>query len=208
MARPPDLEKRKELARRAAAVLEKHGLTISTEELARRLEINRTTLLYHFPTYADIIQSVLGDLLAEQAIYVERKVREHEHPIDQIYARIRATHSFHEGRERRLLFLSQAVAVTGGPNVADIVRGAADLFEASRNALVAALERGIDEGTVAPCDAKAVISLARAVIDGLTFQRVTSSAPIEPMQRLFYESVLLPLKRSPSQAKTKKGKTK
>lgn len=201
MARPPDLEKKKDLARRAAAVLEKHGLTISTEELARRLEINRTTLLYHFPTYADVIQTVLGDLLAEQAFFVEAKVREHDHPVDQIYARIRATHAFHEGHERRLLFLSQAVAVTGGPNVADIVKGATDLFEASRNALAEGLERGIEEGTVAPCDAKVVVSLARAVIDGLTFQRVTSTASIEPMQELFWTSVLLPLKRTPARAK-------
>jgi len=202
MARPPDREKKRDLAHRAAAVLEKHGLTISTEELARRLEINRTTLLYHFPTYGEIIQTVLGDVLGEQAIFVEAKVNEHEHPIDRLYARICAIHAFHEGRERRLLFLSQAIAVTGGPNVAEIVKGATDLFEASRNALVHGIEVGIEEGTVAPCDAKAVVSLARAVIDGLTFQRVTSNASIHPMQELFWTSVLLPLKRMP---KSKKG---
>ena len=204
MARPRETEKRRELAQRAAAVLEEKGLTIPTEQLARELGINRTTLLYHFPTYAEIIQTVLGELLVEQAAFVELRVAEHEHPIDRLYARVRAAHSFHQGNERRLLFLTQAVAVTGGAEVTAILRGAADLFAPGRRALVTAIERGIEEGTVAPCDARAVVALVRAVIDGLTIQRVTEGGAIEPAHRFLWEHVLAPLKRSGA-AKSKKA---
>jgi AcrR family transcriptional regulator len=205
MARPRETEKRRELAQRAAAVLEEKGLTIPTEQLARELGLNRTTLLYHFPTYSEIIQTVLGELLLEQAAIVEARVAEHEHPIDRLYARIRATHSFHHGNERRLLFLTQAVAVTGGVEVTEILRGAADLFAPSRRALATAIERGIEEGTVAPCDAKAVVALARAVIDGLTIQRVTEGASLEPVHRFLWEHVLEPLKREGAGTKSKKA---
>jgi AcrR family transcriptional regulator len=196
MARPRETEKRRELAQRAAAVLEEKGLTIPTEQLARELGLNRTTLLYHFPTYSEIIQTVLGELLVEQAAVVEARVAEHEHPIDRLFARVRAVHAFHHGNERRLLFLTQAIAVTGGAEVTEILRGAADLFAPSRRALAEGIERGIEEGTVAPCDAKAVVALVRAVIDGLTIQRVAEGASLEPVHRFLWEHVLAPLKRS------------
>ena len=112
MARPRETEKRRELAQRAAAVLEEKGLTIPTEQLARELGLNRTTLLYHFPTYSEIIQTVLGELLLEQAAFVEAKVAEHEHPIDRLFARVRAVHAYHHGNERRLLFLTQAPPIS------------------------------------------------------------------------------------------------
>jgi AcrR family transcriptional regulator len=206
MARPPDIAKKRELALRATEVLESEGLSISYEQLSRAMGINRTTLLYHFPTHADIIQTILAGMLAEQAAFVESRVAEHEHPVDRLYARMLAVHEFHEGGEARLLFLSQAVAVTGGANVRAIVKGATDLFEEGRRALVEGLERGVAAGIVAPCDAKAIVSLTRAVIDGLSFQRVTTSGSIRPMQELFWKSVLLPLKRQPTKARKEKKK--
>lgn len=204
MARPKDTGKRRELAERAVAVLEDKGLSISTEQLARELGVNRTTLLYHFPTYAEIIQTVLAELLTEQAAIVEAKVAEHEHPIDRLYARVRAVHAFHAGREQRLVFLSQAVAVTGGARVTEIVRAASEVFAPSRRALVEGLEKGIAEGTVEPCDAKALVALVRSVIDGLTIQRVTTGEPVLPVHVFLWERVLAPLKRTSSRTRERK----
>jgi AcrR family transcriptional regulator len=196
MARPRETDKRRELAQRAAEVLEEKGLGIATEQLARELGVNRTTLLYHFKTYAEIIQTVLAELLTESTVYVEARVAKETHPIDRLYARVRAVHAFHHGNEKRLLFLTQAVAVTGGAEMSAIVRGASELLAPSRRALIEGLERGIEEGTVAPCDAKAVVALVRAMIDGLTIQRVTEGASLEPAHRFLWEHVLAPLKRS------------
>ncbi len=202
MARPRDPEKTRDLALRAAAVLEAEGVGLATEQLARRLGVKRPTLLYHLPTYARIVELTLAELLTEQAAFVAAEVERHEHPIDRIDARIRAVHAFHRGREGRLLFLTQAVAVTGGSRALDILRAAASFFEESRADMVRRVEEGIAAGVVEPCDAHALIGLARAVIDGLTIQSVTAGAAAEPIHDLFRERVLAPLKRRP----TKGGK--
>lgn len=196
MARPREFEKTRELALRAAAVLEREGLTISTEQLARELGLKRPTLLYHFPTHGHIVELALADLLMEQAAHVERRVEAETHPIDRLQARLLAVHEFHEGREGRLLFLTQAIAVTGGKRVGEIVAAASGLFEAARRDMVERVERGIAEGLVVPCDAKALVSLLRSVIDGVTVQRVTSPETVASVHRMFWERVLLPLKRT------------
>lgn len=205
MARPRDIEKTRDLALRAAAILERDGLTVSAEHLARELGIKRPTLLYHFPTHGHVVQAALAELLVAQAAFVEQRVAAHEHPIDRLYARLRGIHEFHAGKETRLLFLSQAIAVTGGGRVGEILAQASAFFEDARRDMVARIDDGIERGIVHPCDAKAVVALLRAVIDGLSIQRVTSPRTVTAAQELFWETVLLPLKRSPKRtSKTKK----
>ena len=203
MARPRDTEKTRELALRAAAVLEREGLTISTEHLAKEVGLKRPTFLYHFPTHGHVVEMALTDLLLEQALHVERRVNKHTHPIDRLYARLRAIHEFHQGREARVLFLSQAIAVTGGKRVADILTMASSLFDASRREMVERIEQGQKDGIVHPCDPKALVALLRAVIDGLTIQRVTSPKSVESVHTMFWEKVLEPLKRSPARKRRK-----
>lgn len=201
MARPRDIEKSKDLARRAVEILERDGLTISTEHLARELDIKRPTLLYHFPTYSHIVQAALAELLMEQAAFVEKRVEEHDHPIDRMYARLTAVHDFHRGQETRLLFLTQAIAVTAGGRAAEILATASELFEGARRDMVVRIERGIHEGVVHPCDAKALVSLMRAVVDGLTIQRVVSPRTVPAVHEMFWKTVLEPLKRSKKEKK-------
>lgn len=203
MARPRDTEKTRDLALRAVAVLEREGLTISTEHLARELGLKRPTLLYHFSTHGHIVETALTELLLAQAAHVERRVSAETHPIDRLYARLCAVLEFHEGRESRLLFLTQAIAVTGGKRVGDILVAAAALFEAARADMVARVEKGIEEGVVHPCDARTLVSLLRALVDGLTIQRVTSPGSVESVRTMFWETVLLPLKRAPSRASSR-----
>ncbi|CAN5794641.1 hypothetical protein BH09MYX1_BH09MYX1_51450 [soil metagenome] len=195
MARPREAQKSRELAERAVAVLEREGLGSSTEQLARAIDVKRPTLLYHFPTYTHAIEVVLTTLLAEQAAFVERKVEKQTHPIDRLYARLRAIHEFHRGREARILFLSQAVAVAGGPRAVEIVKHASEFFELDRRAMVERVESGLADGIVHPCDAHALIALLRATIDGLTIQRVTSREPLEPVYEMIWKRILLPLKK-------------
>jgi AcrR family transcriptional regulator len=206
MARPRDIEKSKDLARRAVEVLERHGLTVSAEHLARELDVKRPTLLYHFPTHGHIVQAALAELLMEQAAFVEERVAKHEHPIDRMYARLCAVHDFHRGRETRLLFLTQAIAVTAGGRAAEIITTASELFANERRDIVARIERGIEEGIVHPCDAKALVSLMRAVIDGLTIQRVVSPRTVPAVHEIFWKTVLEPLKRQEKKQEKKRKK--
>ncbi len=195
MARPAEPEKRRDLARRAVAVLEREGLEISTSRLAKALGVKRPTLLYHFPSLSHIVELALEDLLTEQAAYVLPRIAEHAHPIDQLHAQLCAVHEFHRGREQRVVFLSQAIAATAGKRMKDIIDVGNRVFEPYRQAMADRLRQGIREGTVAPCDVEAVMALVRAVTDGLMVQRVMTGLDLEPVHELLWQQVLGPLKK-------------
>lgn len=199
MPRPHDHQKRQDLARRGAAVLEREGLGISAEQLASELGVKRPTLLYHFPTYGHLVEAALVELLSEQAVFVIAEVERHTHPIDRLYAQLRAVHAFHDGREARLVFLTQAIAASGGARVPEILSRGAAVFEAFRRAAADRLRDGMREGVVAPCDADALVATVRALIDGLMIQRVTTGAgfALAPVHALVWERLLAPLKLAP-----------
>jgi AcrR family transcriptional regulator len=197
MARVPDLEKRRDLCRRAARVLEEEGLQISSARLADALGIKRPTLLYHFPTHSHVIEAALEELLIEQAAYVLARIHRHEHPIDRLYAQLRAVHAFHDGREARVVFLSQAIAASAGPRLREILARASAVFEPYRRAMADDLRAGIAAGTVAPCDPDALVALVRGLVDGLLIQRVTSGLDLGTVHALVWEGLLAPLKLSP-----------
>ncbi len=209
MARPADPEKRRDIARRAARVLQEHGLELSSSGLADALEIKRPTLLYYFPTKSHIVEAALEDLLTEQAIFVLGKIAEHDHPIDRLYAQLRAVHEFHRGKEARIVFLSQAIAAAAGPRLSEILEAGSRVFEPHRRAAVKQLRAGIAEGTIAECDPEALLALVRAAIDGLMIQRVTTGLNLGPVHDLIWERVLAPLKldpkRDPKRTRKKKA---
>lgn len=194
MARPAEPEKRLSLAREAVQVLEREGLDISTSRLAEALGLNRSTLLYHFPSRARIIETALEALLMEQAVFVLARVDKHRHPIDRLYAQLRAVHEFHHGREARIVFLSQAIAATG-ERMAAIIEIGNQVFEAHRRAAADRVRAGIERGIVAPCDAEALVNMVRAVTDGLMVQRVMTGLDLAPVHELLWNNLLRPLKR-------------
>lgn len=207
MARPSEPDKRLDLARRAALVLEREGLGISAEKLAAELGMKRPTLLYHFPTYADIVEAALVATLTEQAMVVMAEVERHTHPIDRLYAQLRAVHAFHHGRESRIVFLSQAIAATSGARVQEIVSRGAEVFEAFRKAAADRVREGIAAGIVAPCDADALVTTMRALTDGLMLQRVTQGISLGPSHELVWAHLLAPLKiERPNEALPKEPK--
>ncbi len=196
MARPPDIEKKTELALRAAEVLEREGLGVSTERLAATLGVKRPTFLYHFPTLADVVETALVAVLSEQAAIVLAEIERHEHPIDRLFAQMRAVHAFHRGREARVVFLSQAIATVGGERSQEILARGTAVFAAHRAAAAARVRDGIARGEVAPCDADALVSTLRALVDGLMVQRVTDGVDLDAAHAFVWEHVLRPLKRT------------
>ena len=196
MARPAEPEKRLELARRAVDVFARDGFDVPMSRIADELGMKRPTLLYHFPTRAHIVETALQDLLVEQAAYVLARIEEHDHPIDRLFAQVRAVHAFHNGREARITLLSQAIASTGGRMV-ELIDIGNRVFEAHRRAAADRIREGIRKGTVAPCDADALVNLTRAVTDGLMVQRLMTGADLAPVHDFLWTHVLLPLKRKP-----------
>ena len=200
MARPAEPEKRQELARRAVDVFARRGFDVPMSRIADELGMKRPTLLYHFPTRAHIVETALQDLLVEQSAFVIARIEQHQHPIDRLYAQVRAVHEFHHGREARITLLTQAIA-SSGSRMQEIIDIGNRVFEAHRRALADGIREGIRKGTVAPCDADALVSLTRAVIDGLMVQRLMTGANLRPVHEFLWTHVLLPLKRKPKATK-------
>ncbi len=194
MARPPEPEKRRQLARRAVDVLQSLGMDAPMAQLAEELGLKRPTLLYHFPSRAHIVETALEDLLEEQATFVLARLERHEHPVDRLYAQLCAVHEFHHGREARLLFLTQAIATTDHEQLRKILDTGNRVFEAQRQAMAQRLREGIHRGAVAPCDVESLIALVRALVDGLMVQRVMTGLRLHPVHQLVWERVLAPLK--------------
>jgi len=195
MGRPVDIEKRRDLARRAVEVLSREGLDISNSRLAEALELKRPTLLYHFPSRAHLVEHALEELLTEQMLFVMSRVNEHTHPIDRLFAQICAVHEFHKDREDRIVFLSQAIATTSRPRMAEIIDVGNRVFAAQRAAATDLIRQGIEEGTVAPCDPDAVVATIRAAQDGLMVQRVMTDVDLAPIHDFMWKHILEPLKR-------------
>ena len=194
MARPPEPEKRRDLARRGAEVLQREGLELPVARLADALGVKRPTLLYHFPTYSHLLEAALEDLLAEQARFVLAQLEGEPDPLRRLDLQIRAVHAFHEGRESRIVFLTQAIAVTAGGRLPAILATADAVFEAHRRAAADRLREAVARGAVAPCDADAVVDLVRAVTDGLMVQRVMTGRPLAPVHDLLRDRLLEPLR--------------
>ncbi len=200
MVRPVEDDRRRELGARAVDVLMRRGVELSMTELSDELGVKRPTLLYHFPTKGHLVEAALVELLQRQAAHVLPRLESHPHPIDRVFAQMTAILEFHSGREARIVFLTQAIAATAGERIADIVEAGAQVFEAHRRATAARLRRGIDEGTVAPCDPDALLATCRALTDGLLVQRVVTGLDLAPVLALVWERLLAPLKLEPARA--------
>ena len=196
MARPAEPEKRQELARDAVAVLARLGMSTPMTRLADELGIKRPTLHYHFPSRAHIVETALEELLTDQAVYVMERVNQHTHPIDRLFAQICAVHTFHHGREDRIVFLSQAIAASG-ERMQEIIDVGNRVFEANRRAAVELLKQGICEGTVVDCDAESLVNVIRALTDGLMVQRMMTDVDLTPVHEFLWTHLLGPLKRCP-----------
>lgn len=193
MARPPEPQKRRELARRAVEVLRAEGLEMSMTRLAEALDIKRPTLLYHFASRGDVIEAALEDLLAQQALYVLKRVNRESHPIRRLHAQLQAVHEFHHGREERIVFLSQAVAAVGTERMTALIDVGNRVFEMHRQAQASLVRAGIAAGTVAPCDVDALMAVLRAATDGLIVQRVMTGLVLAPVHGFIWQHVLAPL---------------
>lgn len=199
MARPIDNERRRALARQAVAVLQAEGLDLSFAALAERLELKRPTLLYYFPTKASIVEAALEELLMAQAAFVIPRMEAEDHPLDQLMAQLQAVHAFHQGREDRVVFLSQAVASLGLAGAAPIIEIGNQVFEAQRQLMKGRLRAAIEAGRMAACDVDALMALVRSTIDGMMVQRFMTGCDVAPVHRFFEEHVLDPLRRGPGQ---------
>lgn len=190
MARPKDPSKRIALA------LE--GVEISVEQLANKMGIKRPTLLYHFPTYGSIAEEAIRHYITEAQAHLAKRLQPFSHPIDRVYQHALAVAEFQRGKEARFVFLTHLIASTSGQRIDHVAQVTAMHLEAHRTAMIKQLQDGMREGTVAPCDASAIVMMVRALADGLLILRVSTKANTTPVYDVLWGSVLEPLRLAPS----------
>lgn len=195
MARTPDQEKRAEIAQRAFEYLrEQGGARVTMSALAQALDMKRSTLYWYYSDIASIFEEVLEQLLREQDHYVMQQLIGITHPIELMLSYVKAIHSFYEGREDMIVFLLQFWAAGDPQSPNRTLEKLRDHYKPRRALAIQLIEDGISAGQIIPCDAKALVSLVGAVVDGLLVQCVIEeSLDLRPHYALL-EQFLAPLK--------------
>lgn len=196
MARTPDPEKRLEIARAALAVLRDQGMHGTTmADIARALGMKRPTLYWYFPDVGSIFAFVYDRALADVAAHVGAALIGRTHPLDLVEALWVAEHDWivAYGLDDYVLLFAQFWG-GGGPEVRDRMRAASkDRLAVVRALLIGEVERGIREGSVAPCDAAGVVDVALALREGVMLHAALTGADPRDLHGAMRATVLDPL---------------
>lgn len=189
------MAKRREIAARAFEAIRARGVHRTTmSDIAAALEMKRPTLYWYFKDLGEIFDAVVQDTDARLRAFVAGRLTDARHPIDYLDELMQASVDFYEGRRDYIIVLFQLWAVSASQDPERILRRGREFIEPVREALVARVRQGIDEGLVAPCDADKIVDLVLSVIDGAQVQRVTRDAAMRPILDAFREYVLAPLR--------------
>jgi AcrR family transcriptional regulator len=222
----PNPQRRLDLARAAFQVLCTRGVQdVTMRELAEALGVKRPTLYWYFPDLGAIFDVVLADVLGRMRVFLAERMastagamgprsQAHPavHPLDALDAYAEAIHAFYASGDAQggaifvALIQFWAVSESGEPNRALQAMNAH--FLPWRKAAIQMVARGIEDGTVAPCDPAALVDLVAAVIDGCLLHRVSRGADPGPVLAMLRAQVLGPLKRAPVKGARRVAKAK
>ena len=192
MARRLDIARRAELAARAVTVLKQRGVQRCTmSDLAAALGIKRPTLYFYFRDLGAVFDTVFEDTQRRYLEHAARALDGVEHPIDQLIALARATAEFQAGQRDLVVLLFQLWAVGGSDPERVLARGR-ELFEPSRQLLIARVSAGIAAGQVTACEPHRLVDLVLATMDGAMVAQVTRRAAPGPIVEEMIARVLEP----------------
>lgn len=200
MARRLDIARRAELAAKAVQVLKVRGVQRCTmSDLATALGIKRPTLYFYFRDLGAVFDVVFEDTQRRYLEHVARRLdgleersdsqggagpaglaggaggkapRGTAHPIDQLIALARATAEFQAGQRDLVVLLFQLWAIGGSDPERVLARGR-ELFEPTRQLLIARVTAGVAAGQVTACEPQRLVDLVLATMDGAMVAQVT-----------------------------------
>lgn len=195
MARTIDMEKRREIARKAFLVIKARGVHRTTmADIARALEMKRPALYHYFPNLSAICRAALKGMQDDIRVFVIGRMAEHRHPIDMLGALMDAVHEFHRGSRDDVVTLFQIWAVSSDDAREALTELEREANEPHRVFLIALIENGIERGLVAPCDAEGLVDTVLTLMEGAQVFRVTHDPDTSPMLAFVREQILEPLK--------------
>jgi AcrR family transcriptional regulator len=195
MARRLDIARRAELAAKAVSVLKARGVQRCTmSDLATALGIKRPTLYFYFRDLGAVFDVVFEDTQRRYLEHVARRLEGIDHPIDQLIGLARATAEFQTGQRDLVVLLFQLWAIGGSDPERVLARGR-ELFDPTRQLLIARVTAGVAAGQVTACEPQKLVDLVLATMDGAMVAQVTRrTAPgaiIEEMIARVLEPVAL-----------------
>jgi len=193
MPRPPDLERRAQLARAAFDVLRARGMQTSMRELAEALGVKRPTLYFYFPDLGAVFETVLDQTYQALAEMVIARTRLVDNPLDRLRTVVDATLAFHRERPQLIGGLFQLWAV-GGRDFTTVLDRERRIVVAARDTLVADLRAGIARKEVKPCDPARIVELVLAVVDGVLVHHVLGIAHADDVIEELALRVIEPLR--------------
>ncbi len=199
MGRKLDISKRDEIAQRAVTLLKERGPhRLSMSELARALEMKRSTLYWYFGNMEAIFEWTLRSVLEQLAHASAQRLIGAEHPIDALFQFALAVDDFFKDRADTLVFLFQLWSASGGTGPELAVEISSEYFLPRRQMAIAMIESGIEASLVAPCDPAALVHFVSAFIDGLLVQRIADPEHLPALHDFLWKHVLEPLKLQPT----------
>lgn len=197
MARPVSIKRRQELALAAFEAIRVRGVYgITMSELAEALGMKRPTLYWYFRDVGHVFETVLEHLLERQNVFLAERLRGTTHPIDLLRAYADAIWAFFDLEGPTLLALVSFWGKSEAGEPTRVLEVTNRHFLPLVSFAVSQLEEGMRRGTVAPCDARAVVDLVASVIDGSLVHRVTRGIAFGPVAELLWTAILAPLKRT------------
>lgn len=194
MARTIDHHKHAEIAMRAFEAIRARGVHgTSMSQVAADLGMKRSSLYWYFGSLGEIFEAVLQQTIDALAEFVQSQVSEERHPIALVERWMQASIAFYDKDPELIAVLAQFWAVGSSDRPELVFDRTRAFFEPVREAGVALLRAGIDEGTVRPCDAESLIHLCAATVDGLLVHRMSHGLQPHGALELFCAQMLRPL---------------
>lgn len=151
----------------------------SLDDLAAELGVRKQTILYYFPSKADLLDAVIDRSSAEIADVLERAVLGAGDGFARIEAIVRSVFRL-AVRRPELLGLLREASRLGPPAATRLLDNAGPLVERA----TAYLEAGMDDGSFRRCDARLLlVSVYSTIVGVATEVEVLRAVGIEPTLR-------------------------
>ena len=168
MARTIDEKKRLDLAYQAFDVVARKGLfKTNLTEVARELDMKRTTLYWYFKSISQIIIKVLRDVDLKEKEYLDKVTEGVDDTISLLTAHMLGSYDFFKEKELYLTLITQLHGENLEPEIQEYLDDYDKSVLEEREELQQLLQEGVRQGELRPHNSEHIADACRAYVTGL-----------------------------------------
>lgn len=195
MARTVDTKKRLDLAYQAFEVVVRKGLLRTTlTEVARELEMKRTTLYWYFQSIGQIVIEVLQDIEAQEKAHMDDVLEGVEDVVDILLAKLHGYYAFYQEKE---LFLTLVFQLDGDdlePGIQAYMEQSKQKLMSEREEIAKLLQEGVQAGALHPHHSEQLSDATLSYILGVLLHGLDVPIDGHALIDLFAQGLILPLR--------------